>query len=241
MLICARCGYRNVEGARFCGNCGTQVSALAIPNPPVWTGMSSPPVFPKPGISRAVWRFIGWGSAIAVGIFILLIIIGSLLPSAPNHSNASQPSAPTQEIQGSAPTQNDSAPTPEEALKAKQFNLGIQAMTTQWEATPVIFHEREKLRFDAVIVMPDDTVCLWVHIKNSELGASAIPGVNEPNTSFLLGKNLFPVTTATFNLWTQKCVDQQGGINVLPELEDNANQLQQKMNDLNQQLHDTQH
>jgi hypothetical protein len=48
------------------------------------------------------------------------------------------------------------------------------------------------------------------------------------------------VTAASFDLWTQKCVDQQGGINVLPELENNANQLQQKMNDLNQQLHDAQ-
>jgi hypothetical protein len=239
MLICTRCGFRNVEGARFCGNCGMPVSAVATPNPPVWMGTPPPPVFPKSGISLTSRRFIAWGSAI-VGIFILLIIIGNLLPSSPNQSDASQPSPPTQEIQGSALTQKDSAPAPEEAIKAKQLNLGIQAMTAQWDATTVVFHEREKLRFDAVIVMPDDTVCLWVHIKNSELGASAIPGVNEPNTSFLLGKNLFPVTAASFDLWTQKCVDQQGGINVLPELENNANQLQQKMNDLNQQLHDAQ-
>jgi ribosomal protein L40E len=34
MPICTRCGFRNVEGARFCGNCGAQVSAVAIPNPP---------------------------------------------------------------------------------------------------------------------------------------------------------------------------------------------------------------
>jgi hypothetical protein len=34
MPICTRCGFRNVEGARFCGNCGTQVSVVAIPNPP---------------------------------------------------------------------------------------------------------------------------------------------------------------------------------------------------------------
>ena len=185
MLICSRCGFRNVEGARFCGNCGAQVSAVAIPNPPVWTGTPPPPAFPKPGISRAVWRFIGWGSAIAVGIFILLVIIGTLLPLAPNQSNASQSSAPIQEIQGSALTQKDSAPTPEEALKAKQLNLRIQAMTAQWDATPVVFHERDKLRFDSVIVMPDNTVCLWIHIENSELGAGAIPGINEPNASFI--------------------------------------------------------
>jgi len=34
MPICTRCGSRNVEGARFCGNCGAPVSATAIPNPP---------------------------------------------------------------------------------------------------------------------------------------------------------------------------------------------------------------
>jgi len=48
MPICTRCGFRNVEGARFCGNCGVQVSAVVIPNPPVWTGTPPPPVFPKP-------------------------------------------------------------------------------------------------------------------------------------------------------------------------------------------------
>lgn len=32
--ICAQCGFRNVEGARFCGHCGVPLSAAAIPNPP---------------------------------------------------------------------------------------------------------------------------------------------------------------------------------------------------------------
>jgi hypothetical protein len=61
---------------------------------PVWTGVPPPPVFQKPGISPAAWRFIGWGGAIGVGIFILLVVIGTLLPSSPNQSDASQPSAP---------------------------------------------------------------------------------------------------------------------------------------------------
>ncbi len=34
MLICTRCGSHNLEGARFCGNCGVPLSAVAIPNPP---------------------------------------------------------------------------------------------------------------------------------------------------------------------------------------------------------------
>jgi hypothetical protein len=34
MLFCTRCGSCNQEGARFCGNCGAQVSAVTIPNPP---------------------------------------------------------------------------------------------------------------------------------------------------------------------------------------------------------------
>jgi hypothetical protein len=64
-------------------------------------------MFPKPGISRAAWRFIGWGSAIAVGIFILLVIIGTLLPSAPNQSDASQTSQPQ-----AAPPPNGPAANP---------------------------------------------------------------------------------------------------------------------------------
>jgi hypothetical protein len=74
--------------------------------------MYPPPVFPKPGISRAVWRFIGWGSAIAVGIFVLLVIIGTLLPSASNQSDASQPSAPQNNApQASQATDNEAPQT----------------------------------------------------------------------------------------------------------------------------------
>ena len=57
---------------------------------------------------------------------------------------------------------------------------------------------------------------------------------------FLGAANYYSMNDMTFDPWTRKCTNQQGGINVLPELEDNANQLQQKMNDLNQQLHDAQ-
>lgn len=32
MLICPRCGSRNEERARFCGNCGSQLSAVVIPS-----------------------------------------------------------------------------------------------------------------------------------------------------------------------------------------------------------------
>jgi hypothetical protein len=51
-------------------------------------------MFPKPVISRVVWRFIGWGSASVVGIFAMLVIIGNLLPSTPNQSDAPQRAAP---------------------------------------------------------------------------------------------------------------------------------------------------
>ncbi len=248
MPICTRCGSRNVEGARFCGNCGAQVSAVEIPNPPVWMSTPPPPMFPKPGISRAVWRFIGWGSAIAVGIFILLVIIGTLLPSAPNQSDASQTSQPLA-VHG---TVNNSAPTPEEAEKAKRLKLGIEAMTQTWQGTPTAFNERENLRFDAVIVMPDDTVCLWIHDAHpvppgvEETNAlftvhgtiPPTPGVEEPNALAPSGQVLLAMNDVTFYQWKRECTNQQGGINVLPELENNANQLQQKMNDLNQQLHD---
>ncbi|MGA3263283.1 MAG: hypothetical protein ABSC47_04470 [Terracidiphilus sp.] len=66
---------------------------MATPIPPVWMGTPPPPVFPKPGISLTSRKFIAWGSAI-VGIFILLVIIGNLLPSPPNQSDAPQPAVP---------------------------------------------------------------------------------------------------------------------------------------------------
>jgi len=100
MPICTRCDFRNVEGARFCGNCGVPMSA---PNPPIWMGTPPPPVFPKPGISLTSRRFIAWVSAIAIGIFILLVVIGTLLPSSPNQSDASRDTA-SQTVDGSSAT-----------------------------------------------------------------------------------------------------------------------------------------
>jgi hypothetical protein len=235
MPICTRCGFRNVEGARFCGNCGAQVSAAAIPNLPVWTGALPPPVFLKPGISRAVWRFIGLGSAIAVGIFILLVIIGTLLPSAPNQSNASQPSAPqATPPQTSQATDSEATQTPEETEKDKQLKLGADAMVTAWQGTPIAFNERENLRFDAVVIMPDNTVCLWIH------DANPTPGVEEPNALMTFGGKLVAVNYVTFDLWTRKCLNREGGVGVLPEILDRFNQIEPQMDDLNEQLHNSQ-
>lgn len=79
MPFCNRCGFRNVEGARFCGSCGAPVSAVAIPSPPVWTG-ALPPwsngsqqicTFTVP--ASAVTRISSAGSAIVLGFFFTLL------------------------------------------------------------------------------------------------------------------------------------------------------------------------
>lgn len=226
MPIYTQCGSRNVEGARFCGNCGAPVSVVAIPSPPVWTGAPSP-VFPKPGISRAMWRFIGWGSAIAVGIFILLIIIGNLVPSPP-----ATPAATTaQPAQGNASqtpqaTDNEAAKTPEKIEEEKQVDLFLDAVKLAWQGTPTTFNERQNLRIDAGIVMPDDTICLWIH------DAHPFPGVKEPNALFYLrGRDLLAVNDVTFDRWTRECINQQGGVDMETELKNAANQLQQESTD----------
>lgn len=240
MPICTKCGFNNGEGARFCGHCGAPVSTVAIPNPPVWTGAPPPPVFPKPGISRAVWRFIAWGSAIAAGISILLVITGTLLPSAPNHSDASQPSAtqhpsPAQEAQNPAPTKNDPAQTPEETEKDEQVKLGADAMLATWRMMPLAFNEQENLRFDAVVVMPNNTVCLWVH------DANPVPGVIYPTALFYYprSKTLLSLSDVTFDLWMRECKKQEG-VGVEPDIEADFNQIREKTYGLNQALHDAQ-
>ncbi|HWE86637.1 MAG TPA: hypothetical protein VG267_16965 [Terracidiphilus sp.] len=73
-------------------------------------------MFPKPGISRAMWRFIAWGSAIAVGIFILLVIIGNLLPSPP----ATPATTTAQPVQDNTPQTSNA--TTAEPTQPKQDN-----------------------------------------------------------------------------------------------------------------------
>jgi zinc-ribbon domain len=245
MLTCTRCGSRNVEGARFCGNCGAQVSVMAIPNPPVWMSTPPPPMFPKPGISRAVWRFIGWGSAMAVGIFILLVIIGTLLPSASNQSDASQPSAPqTASTHTSQATDTSNIPTPQESKNDKKEDLGWTVMKIAVNRTPTAFNERENLRFDSVIVMPDDVVCLSIHDAHPLLGWNGEPAVVEPNALIYLprsgGGDLLAVNDMTLDFWKRYCVHQQGGVDVLPGIEAHVNNFQQYMNDLEQQTKSSQ-
>ncbi len=231
MLICAKCGFNNVESARFCGHCGSPVATAAVPNPLVWTGVPYPPMFPNPRISLASWRFIAWGSTIAVGIFILLVIIGTLLPSLPNQSGASRPSAP----QSSAPIQNDPAQTPKETEKDEQVKLGADAMLATWRVMPLAFNEQENLRFDAVVVMPNDTVCLWVH------DANPVPGVIYPTAFFYYprSKTLLSLSDVTFDLWMRECKNQEG-VGVEPDIEADFNQIREKTYGLNQALHDLQ-
>ncbi len=107
-------------------------------------------------------------------------------------------------------------------------------MVTAWKGTPVAFNERENLRFDAVVIMPDNTVCLWIH------DANPTPGVEEPNALMTFGGKLVAVNYVTFDLWTRKCLNREGGVGVLPEIMDRFNQIEPQMDDLNEQLHNSQ-
>lgn len=211
----------------------------AIPNPAMGMGAPPHPQFPKPGISRSNWRFIGWGSAIAVGIFALFVIIGNLLPSPPSQlripaSTQSTPAATN--VQANAPhaapaTDDQDAQTPEETEEDKQDDTGWKAIELVYQALsrdPSILHESERLRFDAVVVMPDKTVCLPVHfVGNSAL----LNAVQEPSAFFYIDarKELFAETDVSMSLWTQECIDQQGGIDVFPDIENHINYDTQQM------------
>lgn len=170
MPICTRCGSRNVEGARFCGNCGVPVSAAAIPNPPVWTGPPPPPVFPKPGISRAVWRFIGWGSAIAVVIFILLVVIGTLLPSPPNQSGASQPSvpqpAPPQPVHGTVSKYGMTLCPTQQAYDGYRSEFGLSYKADS---------DRDYSKADKDVDLPEDAISLDQKLAAEDYKCTEVP------------------------------------------------------------------
>lgn len=41
MVICTTCGGENVDGARFCVKCGSEISSAAAPGPGAWRGDES--------------------------------------------------------------------------------------------------------------------------------------------------------------------------------------------------------
>ena len=237
--ICTRCGFRNVEGARFCGNCGAQVSAVANSYPPLRTG--APPHLRRMGSARI------FGFVLLLLIVVMAIVFfhndyktwtsgGSSLfdwvefekrwvapfakQAQPTQDNAPQT---TQE------TDNEAMQSPKEAEKVKQVNLGADAMLATWRVTPLAFNEQENLRFDAVVVMPNDTVCLWVH------DANPVPGVIYPTALFYYprSKTLLSLSDVTFDLWMRECKKQEG-VGVLPDIEANFNQIREKKYGLNQ-------
>jgi hypothetical protein len=224
-----------------CGYCGqpTLIPSNSPGAQQVMGKSATPPspMFPKPGISRAVWRFIAWGGAIAVGFYILLIVsgfFGTPLPSAPQE-------APPQTSQA---TDTSNAPTPQESQNDKQEDLGWTVMKIAVNGTPTAFNERENLRFDSVIVMPDDVVCLSIHDAHPLLGWNGEPAVVEPNALIYLprsgGGDLLAVNDMTLDFWKRYCVHQQGGVDVLPGIEAHVNNFQQYMNDLEQQAKSSQ-
>jgi hypothetical protein len=233
MPICIRCGFRSVEGARFCCSCGAVVSAVApISSQPERNTVSARTVILVAlfilGITGAIWA---------------LIVAEAGTPTSTPAGTTAKPAQPTPDntLQTPQATDNEATQTLEEAEKDKQLKLGTDAMVTAWQWTPVAFNERENLRFDAVIVMPDDTVCLSIH------DAHPFPGVEEPNALISLqdkgvppGRRLYPVNNVSFDLWTRECVNQPGGIDVEPEILERFNLIKQHMEELNQRLHNSQ-
>jgi hypothetical protein len=81
MPICAQCGFRNVEGTRFCGNCGAPVSGVAISSPPVETG--APQLPRRRGRARkfALYFLLTIGVGAAILALIMAIFAGDDAPT----------------------------------------------------------------------------------------------------------------------------------------------------------------
>ena len=82
---------------RRCAYCGQRTLIPSdLPAAQEAMGKSATPPAPltEPEVSRRTWRIVGWGIVIVGGVFILLVIIGNLLPSTPNQTDASAISTP---------------------------------------------------------------------------------------------------------------------------------------------------
>lgn len=75
MPNCTRCGSHNMEGARFCGNCGAPVSGVAIPNPPGWVAAAPVVYGPPKNTRRKLAKILGL-------CFLCLVLFVIFMPKA---------------------------------------------------------------------------------------------------------------------------------------------------------------
>jgi zinc-ribbon domain len=75
VLPCQNCGYGNLNGAKFCSNCGASLAIVGSTTPPITlSGPATAPSAPPRGAT--VWPGTrGNGSRVAVGVIFLIIFI----------------------------------------------------------------------------------------------------------------------------------------------------------------------
>jgi hypothetical protein len=176
------------------------------------------------GITGAIWAFI----IAEAGPPTSTPAATTAEPAKPTKNNASQ----TQQA-----TDNGATQTPDETREDKQLKLGWDAIKALVQGLRVDSPVYENLRFDNVVVMPDDTVCLSIFNGDTVTDPEQIGRI----AFVYLGGQIHQVHRdgMTVDLWKRECVNQQG-INVYPQIEGRINQMQQKMHDLNEHLHNSQ-
>lgn len=236
-MRCGYCGQKTLIPSN--SPAAQQVMARSV-TPPVTHFVPSVPRLRRSKIALYLLLIFGVPAA------IWFIVYASNAPTSaptPLAATTAEPAQPTQDNapQTSEVTDSETTQTPEESQNDKQEDLGWTAMKIAVNGTPTAFNEQKNLRFDSVIVMPDDTVCLSVHDANPR---AAEIGLVEPSALIYLprrgGGEIFGVTDVTVSIWTRECIDQQGGVDVLPDIEAHVNKFQHYMNDLEQQLKSSQ-
>ncbi len=83
-MYCSRCGAKNEDGARFCDQCGADLSAMPKPGPapaaaPPGMPPTVPPMYYPPARARAWWYPIGvWVILAAFFLFVDVSTTGTV-------------------------------------------------------------------------------------------------------------------------------------------------------------------
>ncbi len=235
-------------GAGFrmrCGRCGQKT--LIPSNSPaaqqVITGSVTPPVtpffppVPRPHRSKiALYLLLIFGVPTAIWLMVYAPNTPTSVPTTPAATTAEQ-AEPTLDNAPQTPqaTDNEATQTPDETEEDKQLDLGWDAIKALVQGLRVDSPEYENLRFDTVVVMPDNTVCLSIFNGDTVTDPEQIGRV----AFVYVGGKVYQVHRdgVTVDLWTRECVNQRG-INVYPKIEGDFARTQQGFNQLEQQLHD---